>query len=293
MAEGRMLKRVISTSPRLAALKNDTHRLIYTWLIPFLDREGRFSADARIVKGNVAPLLDHITTKIIDAALRDMAVNNLIVLYEVNGNKYLQLQRFEKHQNIRKDHERASDIPAPLPADDGRTTGELPADDGRTTDNVATRARAEFNTREYNIREEKAAGGRSASPPKTKYLDSVLLSENEYKKLQEVIGQKNLDVGIEKLDYSITVKNGKYKDHYKALLNWHKRGYLNSNTISVEVGKESNPFTICPNPNCKKEILKSDLEGKGCIACVSKQVGKDTGLASLREIISGLEIKLP
>ncbi len=63
---------------------------------------------------------------------------------------------------------------------------------------------------------------------KTKYLDSVFLSDIEHKKLQEAIGQKSLDVGIEKLDYSITVKGGKYKDHYKTLLNWYRRGYLAS-----------------------------------------------------------------
>ena len=65
---------------------------------------------------------------------------------------------------------------------------------------------------------------------KTKYLDSVFLTESEYKKLQEVLGQKSLDDAIEKLDYSITVKGGKYKDHYKTILNWNKRGFLNNNT---------------------------------------------------------------
>lgn len=65
---------------------------------------------------------------------------------------------------------------------------------------------------------------------KNKYLDSVFLTEPEYKKLQEVLGQKSLDSAIEKLDYSITVKGGKYKDHYKTILNWNKRGFLNANT---------------------------------------------------------------
>ncbi|MHB8110526.1 MAG: hypothetical protein ACYDHW_10900 [Syntrophorhabdaceae bacterium] len=64
-------------------------------------------------------------------------------------------------------------------------------------------------------------------PPRTKYLDSVFLSDEEYRKCQEVMGQKSLDIGIEKLDYSITVKSGKYKDHYKTLLNWFRRGYCN------------------------------------------------------------------
>ncbi|MCX8022783.1 MAG: hypothetical protein N2745_08435 [Syntrophorhabdaceae bacterium] len=62
--------------------------------------------------------------------------------------------------------------------------------------------------------------------PKKRYLDSVFLTDDEYQRLQEVLGQKSLEVGIEKLDYSITVKGGKYKDHYKTLLNWHRRGFL-------------------------------------------------------------------
>ena len=126
MAEGRMLKKVITTSPRLSALKNDTHRLIYTWIIPFLDVEGHIDADPRIIKGHIVPLLDHITTKIIEVALVDMVKNDLIILYEVNGNKYLQLQRFSKHQNLRKDREKDSDIPAPLPEDSRRKPGLLP-----------------------------------------------------------------------------------------------------------------------------------------------------------------------
>ena len=69
-----------------------------------------------------------------------------------------------------------------------------------------------------------------------KFLDSVSLTEEEYKKLQEVLGQKSLDIGIEKLDYSISVKGGKYKDHYKTLLNWHKRGYLNNNGNGQQSG---------------------------------------------------------
>ena len=71
--------------------------------------------------------------------------------------------------------------------------------------------------------QEGGAGGK-----KIKYLDSVFLSDEEYRKLQEAMGQKSLDVGIEKLDYSITVKGGKYKDHYKTLLNWHRRGFVDN-----------------------------------------------------------------
>jgi hypothetical protein len=41
MAEGRILSRRISRSHKLAALSSDTARMIYSWLIPYLDVEGR------------------------------------------------------------------------------------------------------------------------------------------------------------------------------------------------------------------------------------------------------------
>jgi hypothetical protein len=116
MAEGRMLKKVICESPRLAALKNDTHRLIYTWLIPHLDVEGRHSADPRVVKSHVAPLLDHISHKIIRSSLNDMAVHNLIILYSIDGQDFLELCRFKKHQVLREGREKPSDIPPSTPS---------------------------------------------------------------------------------------------------------------------------------------------------------------------------------
>ena len=82
-------------------------------------------------------------------------------------------------------------------------------------------------TKEKEIKE-KEARERATLSSKVKYLDSVFLADKEYSKLQEVLGQKSLDDGIKKLDYSITVKGGKYKDHYKTLLNWKSRGFLNT-----------------------------------------------------------------
>ena len=107
-----MLKKVICESPRLAALKNDTYRLLYTWLIPHLDVEGRFSADIRILKSHICPILDNISHQIIRNALADMEQNDLISLYEVNGRPFLELKRFHKHQTLREGREKPSEIPA-------------------------------------------------------------------------------------------------------------------------------------------------------------------------------------
>jgi len=112
MPEGRMLKKLISTSQKLAKLKTDSARLLYTWLLPHLDIEGRFSADPHIVKGYVVPRLK-MTPRKITEYLEDMAKNDLIVLYEVDGDKFLQLKKFKNFQLLREDRESKSQIPAP------------------------------------------------------------------------------------------------------------------------------------------------------------------------------------
>ena len=93
-------------------------------------------------------------------------------------------------------------------------------------DVIITSQIREDKIREDKIKEDKSARTREPSPPKMKFSDSIFLSAIEHQKLQEVLGQKSLETGIEQLDYSITVKGGKYKDHYKTILNWHKRGFL-------------------------------------------------------------------
>jgi len=92
------------------------------------------------------------------------------------------------------------------------------------------------------IEEKKKRRRREENIPSLKFcvfLDSVKLTQDQYEKLQLTLGQKVLDSGIEKLDYSITVKGGKYKDHYKTLLNWHKRGFLTED----KNGKSGGYFT--------------------------------------------------
>jgi len=129
MPEGRMLKKIISTSLKLAKLKSDSGRLLYTWLLPHLDIEGRFSADEKIVKGYVVPRLKMSSSKIKEY-LEDMAKNDLIILYEMNGDKFLQLKKFKDFQLLREGRESKSQIPAPIK--DSITTPGVPTENDST-----------------------------------------------------------------------------------------------------------------------------------------------------------------
>ena len=58
--------------------------------------------------------------------------------------------------------------------------------------------------------------------PKTKYLDFVLLTDEEYNKLKEKFNSK-LDYHIENLNNYIGSTGKKYKSHYHTILNWNRK----------------------------------------------------------------------
>lgn len=54
-------------------------------------------------------------------------------------------------------------------------------------------------------------------------LEQVKLTDTEYQKLIDFLGEQNLNVLIFELDTYIASKNIKYKSHYATILNWAKR----------------------------------------------------------------------
>ena len=115
MARGRMLSKDISLDEKVDALSTDTARLLFTWLIPHLDCEGRMYGDPQIFKSIVAPRRNYSIRKV-GKYLTEMENLGLIFRYAVNGNCYLSAPHFEKHQTgLRKDKESQSKIPSPNP----------------------------------------------------------------------------------------------------------------------------------------------------------------------------------
>lgn len=146
-----MLSRRITRSHKLAGLKSDTARLFFCCLIPYLDVDGRMEADVRLIKADIFPLLEHVTPRVINRLLAELHAAGLIVLYECNGLKYIQVLQFETHQrNLRKDREAKSTIPPPTP-------DQLRSDSGPTPEEL----RNDSRIREEKLREEKLIKGRA------------------------------------------------------------------------------------------------------------------------------------
>jgi len=111
MASGRMLRAQISLSPQVNDLSIKA-ALLFTWLIPHVDDFGRIHADPRRIKATIVPMRDDISAKEIPSLLNEIEDKSLIVLYRVDGDFYLQLTKFEKHQQGL--HKRTiSKLPAP------------------------------------------------------------------------------------------------------------------------------------------------------------------------------------
>jgi len=134
MAEGRMLKKNVSNSRRLAELKTDSARLLWTWMLPHLDCMGRFHGDPGVIKGNICPRLPKMSEVKIGEYLADMARVGLITLYKVDGDVYLQYRKFDDFQSLRADRE-AKPLPGP-PENAGATPDEVPMESGQHQDEV-------------------------------------------------------------------------------------------------------------------------------------------------------------
>jgi len=111
MAKGRMLQKRISTSSKMTQLSSDTVRLLYTWLLAHLDVNGNFYADPVMVNNLVFTRLGH-SSKTVAAAIDELANVGLIVLYQIDGETYLNYPDFfEKQPKLNPDREGNSDIP--------------------------------------------------------------------------------------------------------------------------------------------------------------------------------------
>lgn len=99
----------MSTSPRLARLKSDRSRLLWTWMLPHCDRDGRLGGDPVKVRGLVVPELGWSLDDI-DSCLVDLQSCGLVKLYtDESGRRVIELPSFREHQaGMRYDRESPS-----------------------------------------------------------------------------------------------------------------------------------------------------------------------------------------
>lgn len=113
MPAGRIILKSISESKKLAQLKSDGARLLYTWLLTHVDINGCFSGNALVVKGKVFTRLKH-SPQTVESYLQDMENVGLIIRYEVNEDIFLYIPDFkDKQPSLQPNREAKPSIPPP------------------------------------------------------------------------------------------------------------------------------------------------------------------------------------
>lgn len=139
MARGRMLNKKISENIQFnTMLPDDTCRLMATWIIAHLDKNGVFYAEPILVKSMVLPWRADITVQQVEHYLLAMEQAGLIVIFQAKGQRWQWWPGFIANQvGLRQDRE-TSDYPDPANfIDDLATADSAGPPDGRNGDGNA------------------------------------------------------------------------------------------------------------------------------------------------------------
>lgn len=242
----RYLKESIKTSDTIDHLSWFEEVLFYR-LIVSVDDYGRFDGRSVVVRNMLFPLKEQITVASVEKALFKLASVNLIVLYEVDGRRYIHLPTWNDHQTA----PRAKNSRFPSPDGDSENTKKV-------TDceqNEPCQADAEHMHSECNAnvavidnhnrnriidnRESMHALAHegTSEQKKQKYgkFNNVLISQNEYESLKNEYGKSTADSLIDSFSCKIVSKGYKSNNHYATILQWAKEDGVKPNTSSFDI----------------------------------------------------------
>ena len=121
----RILKESILTSRRLSNL-SWFEQVMFDHLIVAVDDYGVFYADPVLLSHTLFPRSTDVTEKMIREGLKHMEEQGLILRYTADGEEYLKLRSWEKHQRLRSSRRK---YPAPEQADPEETREEIPEEE--------------------------------------------------------------------------------------------------------------------------------------------------------------------
>ena len=247
----RIIKESICSSDSIGQLSWFEEVLFYR-LIVSCDDFGRYDGRAAIIKNRLFPLKSEksLPLKDVTDAIMKLAYVGLIILYEYNGKPYLYLPTWNDHQTIRA---KRSKFPAP---EDGVKTSEIICKQMQADDFNCKQLQANAPVIQSNTIQSKS----NAKEVKHAYGEYgwVKLTDSQYKKLQNDLGQEELDRCIKYVDESAqntTNRNG-WTDWNLTIRKCNRDGW------GVEKKKESTKKYITaseykpPKPKSAEDIMK-------------------------------------
>ena len=121
----RILKESVLTSRKLSSL-TWFEQVMFDHLIVTVDDYGVFYADPVLLSRALFPRSTGVTEKMIREGLKHMEEQDLILRYTADGEEYLKLRSWEKHQRLRSSRRK---YPAPEQADPEEAFEETPEEE--------------------------------------------------------------------------------------------------------------------------------------------------------------------
>ena len=222
----RIIKESICTSKSINQLTAEEECFFYR-LIVNCDDYGCFFGEPDVLAGKLYPRRRMDEGEVL--RIRDrLAEVGLILLYESDGEMYIWLPTWEKHQRLRKTKHRF-----PMPSDAAKEP-ETAADECSLRQSAAEcgemrLARAKNpnpnpnpntnpNTNPNSAGADVCAG--AAADEKTSYAEFVSLTNAEYEALVAKLGEQGARRCIELLDNYKGQSGKRYQSDYRAILNW-------------------------------------------------------------------------
>jgi hypothetical protein len=159
MARGRMIDKVVILSQKVNAVSEGAENLYYRANIS-ADDYGRYHARPEILKGQTYTLRKRIGLKEIARRVDELWQIGLIRVYEVNGERYLEVVDFGKHQTFKTDRPKKAEYPEPK--------GYLKYEDGRRVEPVGIQPAPNGSLSKDKLREDKLREVNSSSCPGSK-----------------------------------------------------------------------------------------------------------------------------
>ena len=206
--------RDISTSERLAGV-SDQARLLWTWAIPWTDRDGRLPGSTAVIKAQLVPMLPW-SIDAVETAIEQLEQAGLVHRYvDGEGRKVLELWNFAAHQQGMKYDREAPSKYGPNP--DG--SGEV-----RTKSEVVRpkyKSKSKFKSKSKS----KSRGAPAAPTKRGSRLDDSWSPSAAHELLASELGLDLADQANRFRDYWLAEPGGKASklDWSRAFNNWLRR----------------------------------------------------------------------
>ena len=205
-----MIAKSISTSTRVSEVSTFA-KLLFTWIIPHCDDFGHLDANPKIVKAIVVPLLDEGAVEV-GKALDELESKKLVRIYESEGRRYLEIDKWDDHQTFKTD--RPMNQQSPLPDDEWNTMETTRKPDGNKRKNK----RSEANISEANLREKDPLAS-------VEYLKKVPKEDLKELSARFSVSERAVESKAEDLMLYCERTGRRYKNYRSFLVNACKRDF--------------------------------------------------------------------